>query len=187
MSTRTIAIAGSSGLIGSALVAALRSADHRVVRIVRRAATGRDELFWNPDSGDFDPAGLDGVDAVVNMCGVGVGDKRWSGAYKQVLRDSRIDPTEVISAAVVQAGVPTLVNSSAVGYYGDTRGDIVDETGLHRDTVYRLITAMLRMKVCHEAGLAKDAIGRKSIRVFALGSPPESTTKQAPDFLSTIG
>jgi uncharacterized protein (TIGR01777 family) len=126
--TRTIAIAGSSGLIGSALVAALRSADHRVVRIVRRAATGRDELFWNPDSGDFDPAGLDGVDAVVNMCGVGVGDKRWSGAYKQVLRDSRIDPTEVISAAVVQAGVPTLVNSSAVGYYGDTGVSIVDET-----------------------------------------------------------
>jgi uncharacterized protein (TIGR01777 family) len=126
--TQTIAVAGSSGLIGSALVAALRSADHRVIRIVRRAPSGRDELFWNPDSGEFDPAGLDGVDAVVNLCGVGVGDKRWSGAYKQVLRDSRIDPTEVISAAVAQAGVPTLVNSSAVGYYGDTRGDIVDET-----------------------------------------------------------
>ena len=128
MSTRTIAIAGSSGLIGSALVAALRSADHRVVRIVRRAATGRDELFWNPDSGDFDPAGLAGVDAVVNMCGVGVADKRWSGAYKQVLRDSRIDPTEVIAEAVVDAGVPVLINASGVGYYGDTGGRIVDES-----------------------------------------------------------
>ena len=85
MSTRTIAIAGSSGLIGSALVAALRSADHRVVRIVRRAATGRDELFWNPDSGDFDPAGLDGVDAVVNMCGVGVG-KQQPGPQHNALR-----------------------------------------------------------------------------------------------------
>jgi uncharacterized protein (TIGR01777 family) len=85
-------------------------------------------LYWNPDSGDFDPAGLDGVDAVVNLCGVGVGDKRWSGAFKQSLRDSRIDPTEVISAAVVQAGVPTLVNASAVGYYGDAGARIVDET-----------------------------------------------------------
>ncbi|MDA0251379.1 MAG: TIGR01777 family oxidoreductase [Actinomycetota bacterium] len=126
--THTIAIAGSSGVIGNALVAALRSADHRVIRIVRRAPGGRDELYWNPDSGEFDPAGIEGVDAVVNLCGVGVGDKRWSGAVKQVLRDSRIDPTEVISAAVVEAGVPVLVNASAVGYYGDTGADIVDET-----------------------------------------------------------
>ena len=65
---------------------------------------------------------------MVNLCGVGVGDKRWSGAFKQSLRDSRIDPTEVISAAVVDAGVPTLINASAVGYYGDTRSRIVDET-----------------------------------------------------------
>lgn len=125
---QTIAIAGSSGLIGSALVAVLRAADHRVLRIVRRSLSGRDELYWNPDSGEFDPTGLEGVDAVVNLCGVGVGDKRWSGAFKQVLRDSRIDPTEVISAAAVQAGVPALINASAVGYYGDTREDIVDET-----------------------------------------------------------
>ncbi|MFM9033901.1 MAG: TIGR01777 family oxidoreductase [Mycobacterium sp.] len=127
--TLTVAVAGSSGLIGTALVAALRSADHRVVRIVRRAAAGRDELYWNPDSGDFDPAGLERIDAVVNLCGVGVGDKRWSGAFKQSLRDSRIDPTEVICAAVVQAGVPTLVNASAVGYYGDTGSRITDESG----------------------------------------------------------
>lgn len=124
----TVAVAGSSGLIGSALVAALRSADHRVIRIVRRTAANRDELHWNPSSGEFDPAGLDGVDAVVNLCGVGVGDKRWSGAFKQSLRDSRIDATEVISAAVAQAGVPTLLNASAVGYYGDTGSRIVDET-----------------------------------------------------------
>ena len=125
--TKTVAIAGSSGLIGSALIAALRLADHRVLRIVRRVPNGRDEVRWNSDSGEFDPADLEDVDAVVNLCGVGVGDKRWSGAYKQVLRDSRIDPTEVISAAVVQAGVPVLVNASAVGYYGDTGGRIADE------------------------------------------------------------
>ncbi len=123
-----IAIAGSSGVIGSALVAALRTADHRVLRIVRRAPAGADELQWNPDSGDFDPDVLEDVDAVVNLCGAGVGDKRWSGSFKQTLRDSRIDPTEVISDAVVAAGVPVLINASAVGYYGDSGSRIIDES-----------------------------------------------------------
>jgi len=123
-----VAIAGSSGLIGSALVYALRATDRRVVRIVRRAPSNADEVFWNPDTGDFDSSALAGVDAVVNMCGVNIGAKRWSGAFKQILRDSRIGPTEVLSAAVVEAGVPTLVNASAVGYYGDTGGRATDET-----------------------------------------------------------
>ena len=128
MGGSVIAIAGSSGLIGSALVSALRAADNRVIRIVRRAPVNGDELHWNPECAEFDPAGLEGVDAVVNLCGVGVGEKRWSGAFKQSLRDSRIAPTEVISAAVVDAGVPVLINASAVGYYGDTCGRVVDET-----------------------------------------------------------
>lgn len=126
--TQTIVIAGSSGLIGVALTAALRSTDRRVVRLVRHKPVGSDEVYWNPESGEFDAAALDGVDSVVNLCGAGIGDKRWSGAYKQALRDSRIDPTEVISAAVVRAGVPTLVNASAVGFYGDTGSRITDES-----------------------------------------------------------
>ena len=128
MANAVIAIAGSSGLIGSALVYALRATDRRVLRIVRRAPSNADEVFWNPDAGEFDPSALDGVDAVVNLCGVNVGEKRWSGAFKQILRDSRIGPTEVLSAAVVEAGVPTLINASAVGYYGDTGSRTTDET-----------------------------------------------------------
>lgn len=128
MADALIAIAGSSGLIGSALVSALRASDNRVVRIVRRAPSNADELHWNPQTGGFDPDALRGVDVVVNLCGAGVGDKRWSGAYKQQLRDSRLAPTEVISTAVAQAGVPVLVNASAVGYYGNTGDRVVDET-----------------------------------------------------------
>ncbi|WP_441957240.1 TIGR01777 family oxidoreductase [Mycolicibacterium houstonense] len=128
MADAVIAIAGSSGLIGSALVTALRAADRRVLRIVRRAPSNGDELFWNPDTGEFDAGALRGVDAVVNLCGVGVGDKRWSGAFKQSLRDSRIGPTEVLAGAVADAGVPVLINASAVGYYGDTRDRVTDES-----------------------------------------------------------
>ena len=123
-----IAVAGSSGLIGIALVYALRATDRRVLRIVRRAPSNADDVYWNPDSGEFDPSALHGVDAVVNLCGVNVGQKRWSGAFKQSLRDSRIGPTEVLSSAVVDAGVPVLINASAVGYYGDTGSHPVDES-----------------------------------------------------------
>lgn len=128
MTNAVIAIAGSSGLIGSALVYALRATDRRVLRIVRRVPSNADEVFWNPDIGEFDPSTLAGVDAVVNLCGVNIGQKRWSGAFKQCLRDSRIGPTEVLSVAAVEAGVPTLINASAVGYYGDTGSRTVDET-----------------------------------------------------------
>lgn len=125
---RVVAVAGSSGLIGTALVTALRAADNRVIRIVRRAPASSDELRWDPDRDEFDPSQLDGVDAVVNLCGVNIGKKRWSGAFKQSLRDSRISPTEVLAAAVADAGVPLLLNASAVGFYGDTGSRIVDES-----------------------------------------------------------
>lgn len=128
MAKPVIAIAGSSGLIGSALTAALRAADHDVLRIVRRTPANSEELHWNPESGGFDADALVDVDVVVNLCGVNIGQRRWSGAFKQSLRDSRIAPTEVLAAAVADAGVGTLVNASAVGYYGDTKDRVVDET-----------------------------------------------------------
>ncbi|MDP7701457.1 MULTISPECIES: TIGR01777 family oxidoreductase [unclassified Mycobacterium] len=127
MAKAVIAIAGSSGLIGSALTAALRASDHDVLRIVRRTPANSEELHWNPESGEFDPDALADVDVVVNLCGVNVGQRRWSGAFKQSLRDSRLAPTEVLAAAVADAGVGTLINASAVGYYGDTRDRVVDE------------------------------------------------------------
>ncbi len=127
MAKAVIAIAGSSGLIGSALAAALRAADHRVLRIVRRTPANSEELHWNPVSGQFDADALSEVDAVVNLCGVNIGQRRWSGAFKQRLRDSRIAPTEVLANAVADAGVETLINASAVGYYGNTKDRVVDE------------------------------------------------------------
>ncbi|MFI9006371.1 TIGR01777 family oxidoreductase [Actinosynnema sp. NPDC053489] len=122
-----VVVAGSSGLIGTSVVAALRGSGHEVVRLVRRRAAAPDERGWDPPAGRIDAGALDGVGAVVNLCGAGVADKRWSDSRKQVLLDSRTVPTEVLAAAVVEHGVPVLVNSSAVGYYGDTGDDVVDE------------------------------------------------------------
>ncbi|MFE4502293.1 TIGR01777 family oxidoreductase [Rhodococcus sp. NPDC056743] len=122
-----VVVAGSSGLIGTALVSSLRSDNHDVVRLVRRPTTGPDESRWDPNRDRLDTSVLHGVDAVVNLCGVGIGDKRWSGSYKQEIRDSRISATDVLADAVVSAKIPVLANASAVGYYGDTGDRIVDE------------------------------------------------------------
>lgn len=123
-----VVVAGSSGLIGTALVAALRAHDHEVLRLVRRAPAGPDERRWDPAGGTLDSGALEGAGAVVNLCGVGIGDKRWTGAYKQAVRDSRMGPTDVLAREVAARGIPTLVNASAVGYYGDTGDHEVDES-----------------------------------------------------------
>ncbi|MGW8652105.1 TIGR01777 family oxidoreductase [Nocardia salmonicida] len=124
-----VVIAGSSGLIGTALVAALRRDGHQVSRLVRRTAAAPDEFAWDPARAQLDERALRGADAVVNLCGVGIGDRRWNGTYKQLLRDSRITPTDVLATAVAAAGVPTLINASGAHYYGGETGDaVVDET-----------------------------------------------------------
>jgi len=123
-----VVVAGSSGLIGTALVAHLRATGHEVRRLVRREPAAPDERGWDPPAGRIDPGTFDGVDAVVNLGGAGVADRPWSGARRQVLRDSRIVPTEVLATAVAEHGVPTLVSASAVGYYGDAGQEPIDES-----------------------------------------------------------
>ncbi|WP_280271807.1 TIGR01777 family oxidoreductase [Nocardia wallacei] len=120
-----VVIAGSSGLIGTALVAALRRDGHEVARLVRRRAAGPDEFSWDPVRARVPQPALRGADAVVNLCGAGLGSRRWTGSFKQELRDSRLTPTDVLAEAVAAAGVPTLVNASGAHYYGGGAGDRV--------------------------------------------------------------
>jgi uncharacterized protein (TIGR01777 family) len=124
-----ILITGASGLIGSALVPALRTDGHDVRRLVRREPKEADESRWDPARRTIDAGALDGIDAVIHLAGVGVGDKRWSSAYKQAILDSRIDGTATIAKAVAQHAdqVNVLISASAVGWYGDRGDDIVDE------------------------------------------------------------
>jgi uncharacterized protein len=155
-----VAIAGSSGLIGTALVPLLRQTGHEVVRLVRGRPRGPDERRWDPSAATMDACALDGIDAVVNLCGSGMADRRWSGEFKQAIRDSRIDPTEVLAAAVAEQRVPVLVNASAVGYYGDTGDHEVDETAPAG-------TGFLA-QVCHDWEAATAAAERAGARVVRL-------------------
>lgn len=124
-----IALTGSSGLIGKALARSLRADGHDLVRFVRREPTRAGEVRWDPAAGYVDPAGLRGCDAVVHLAGAGVGDHRWTDAYKREIRDSRVLGTAAVARAMAALDTPppVLVSGSAVGYYGDTGSRAVDE------------------------------------------------------------
>ncbi|MEU9606792.1 TIGR01777 family oxidoreductase [Streptomyces sp. NPDC048057] len=125
-----IAISGSTGLIGTALVRSLRSDGHEVVRLVRRPARAGDEVRWDPKRQHVDTAGLVGCEAVVNLAGAGVGDHRWTAAYRKEIRDSRVLGTAALAEAVAGLDTPpqVLLCGSAVGFYGDTGDRAVDES-----------------------------------------------------------
>jgi uncharacterized protein (TIGR01777 family) len=123
-----VLIAGASGFIGTALVTRLSEAGQEVRKLVRRETRATDEYRWDPPAGRIGEGALEGVDAVVNLCGAPLFPGRWSAARKQVLTDSRIEPTEVLAEAVAERGIPLLVNASAVGYYGDAGPATVDES-----------------------------------------------------------
>ncbi|CAL9593621.1 Epimerase family protein [Streptomyces sp. enrichment culture] len=129
MERSRIAVAGASGLIGGALVRSLAADGHEVVRLVRRAPRGPDEVRWDPERGRVDAAGLTGCEVVVNLAAAGVGDRRWTPEYKRVLRDSRVLGTAALAEAVASLPEPPRVflNGSAIGFYGDTGERVVDE------------------------------------------------------------
>jgi uncharacterized protein len=130
-----IAVTGSSGIIGTALVASLRADGHEVIRLVRRAPRARDEKRWDPraaDGGLLTPgsSALDGLAACVHLAGAGVADHRWTARYKTEIRASRVLGTRALAGALTKLSPPpaTLVAASAIGWYGDTGGREVDES-----------------------------------------------------------
>jgi uncharacterized protein (TIGR01777 family) len=124
-----VTVTGSSGLIGSALVRALRQDGHDVVRLVRREPSAPDEARWSPADGCVEAAALESTDAVVHLAGAGVGDRPWTKAYKRRIRDSRLDGTRTLAEAIAAAEhrPPVLVCGSAIGFYGDTGDREADE------------------------------------------------------------
>jgi uncharacterized protein (TIGR01777 family) len=132
-----ILMAGASGFLGTRLADRLRGAGHDLTHLVRRPAQGPDEATWQPNQGQLDPALVAAADVVINLAGAGVADKRWTARYKSLLRSSRVDTTGTIARAIAQlprADRPaTLIQASAVGWYGDT-GDreVTEETSAGR-------------------------------------------------------
>jgi uncharacterized protein (TIGR01777 family) len=119
-----VLLAGASGFLGRHLARHLSAGGHRLSYLVRRPPHGDDEIRWDPSTGRLGTEVPAGYDLVVNLAGAGVGDRRWTEEYKRTLRSSRVDSTATLARtlAAMPAGErpATLVNASAVGWYGDT-------------------------------------------------------------------
>jgi uncharacterized protein (TIGR01777 family) len=123
-----IAVAGSTGLLGSALVTTLEADGHSVVRLVRPETTAPG-IAWDPARGTIDRGALDGFDAVVNLSGRSIGERRWNEREKALVRSSRVEGTALLAGAIASLDRPPAVwlNASAIGYYGDRPGEALSE------------------------------------------------------------
>jgi uncharacterized protein (TIGR01777 family) len=135
MSDSRVVISGASGLIGSALTASLRADGIRVVHLVRRPARHADAVEWLTGH-PFDPDVLGGAAAVVNLNGASIGRLPWGPRYRRTLLESRLQPTDTLTDALLalKSDAPPLLSASAVGYYGDQPGVHLDETAQPGDT-----------------------------------------------------
>jgi len=179
-----IAVTGSTGLIGSALLPHLRSLGHETVRVVRNDPTGSD-VTWSPAQRRIDPHALDGIDAVVHLAGAGIADHRWTDDYKEEIRDSRIAGTETIAGAIVSAddGPTVLLSGSAIGIYGGRGGEELDEQSAPGDDFLADVTVQWEgatnaaedagVRVVHlRTGIVLSADGgalKKQLPLFKLG------------------
>lgn len=125
-------LAGASGFLGSALAHALTEQGHSIRRLVRRPARAADEVQWDPDAGVLPQAALEGARAVVNLGGVGMGDRRWNAHYRRLIITSRVHGTALLANALAERAREgeqiRFLQASAVGYYGDGGEQELTET-----------------------------------------------------------
>lgn len=130
-SSRKVLVSGATGLVASTLIPMLTTQGHRVARLLRKPtpqvyATGLPDVIWNSESGKVQEGSLDGVEAVVHLAGENIAGGRWTPAFKERIRDSRVVGTRKLCERLAALKEPpaVLVCASAIGFYGD-RGDEV--------------------------------------------------------------
>lgn len=124
-----VVVAGGTGLVGRALVRALREEGAQVTVLSRRPAPADLPEGVTVRGWEHLPPLLEGADAVINLAGEGIADRRWSSARKGLLLRSRIQPTRSLVAAMAACAQrpAVLVNASAIGYYVPRGPEPVDE------------------------------------------------------------
>lgn len=118
---KRVAIAGSTGLVGSALSSFLAGKGLQIVPLVRHSPKpGSSEVQWDPVQGRLDPHSLAGVDAVINLAGENIAGGRWTDSRKRAILDSRVVSTRLLAETIARLDPRprVFVSASAVGFYG---------------------------------------------------------------------
>ncbi len=123
-----IAVTGSHGLVGTAMISAMTKVEHQVTRLVR-GQTGVGSVVWDPTAESFDSSVLQGVDAVVHLAGENIASSRWTSQVKERIRRSRIQGTRLLAEGLAAMPNPprVFISASAIGYYGDCGDELLDE------------------------------------------------------------
>ena len=154
-----IAVTGSSGFIGRALVPFLTASGHRVTRLARtKPSSERHWAFWGPHAGTGDAASLEGLDAVVHLAGENIAS-RWTARKKARILDSRVKGTRLLSETLTRLAKPpgVLVCASAIGYYGDRGEEVLKEDSPPG--------WLFLSEVCRQWEAASEPAARSGIRV----------------------
>lgn len=154
-----VVVSGASGLLGQALVPALRARGIQVARLVRRAPRADDEVRWDPAAGTIDVEGLSGVTGAIHLAGDNVASGRWTDAKKASIRDSRVQGTTLLAGALANLSPKprVMVSASAIGYYGSRGDETLDERSSAGDGFLA--------SVCVEWEAATEAAQAAGIRV----------------------
>ncbi len=164
LATKKILVAGSSGLIGTALVASLQGDGHEVCRLVRRPIKEANEVRWDPSSKLLDGSVLEGFDAIIHLGGEGIGDKRWSKSRKEKIRLSRVISSTLLSEQIarLESKPEVFVLANAIGWYGSRGGEELTEGSK--------IGAGFLSEVCSEWENSAKAVEDSGVRTIYLRS-----------------
>ena len=157
-----ILLAGGSGLIGTRLATLLRERNYEV-RLLTRSPRKAGEFKWDPMKGEIDDAALEGVDAIINLAGAGIADKRWTPNRKSLIIESRVQAAQVLADAIARTGhkPKSYISASAIGYYGNSGEKVMSEPDGPVDQSFMV-------DCCQQWEQAADVVSAHGIRTVKL-------------------
>ena len=160
-----IAIAGASGLVGSALIPILQSDGNQITRLVRSSPKAG-EIEWHPNQDEVSARSLDGFNIIINLAGENIAGGRWTDEQKRKIRDSRVNGTHLLSEAIAKMNSKpgAFICASATGIYGDRDDEILDEQS---ESGGGFLAG-----VCREWEMATEPASKAGVRVVNLRFGP---------------
>jgi uncharacterized protein (TIGR01777 family) len=160
-----VVVAGGSGFLGKALVNRLKT-EGNDVRVLTRRPRAPNDVGWTPDgtAGAWASA-LDDADAVVNLAGESIASGRWTSARKARIRDSRVQATRSLVAAMERAArrPSVFVSGSAIGYYGPHGDEPVTEQTPPGDDFLAMVCREWEAEALRAAGSTRIVLLRTGI------------------------